>query len=75
MAQIGQDPARPGDRLVRAGAVLFAAGLIATVAIIVPFFFGRSDAPLGLALAALLMPVGLGVALSGMLRSARRGRR
>jgi len=75
MAHIGPDPAQPGDRLVRAGAVVFAVGVVATVAIVVPFFLGRSDAPLGLVLPTLLMPVGLGIALSGLLRSARRGRR
>ena len=75
MAHSGPDPAQPGDLLVRVGAVVFTVGLLATVVIVVPFFFGRSDAPLGPALAALLMPVGLGIALSGLLRSARRGRR
>ncbi len=75
MAHIGPDPARPGDLLVRTGAVIFTIGLLAAVLVVVPFFFGRTDAPLELALATLLMPVGLGVALSGLLWSARRGRR
>ena len=75
MAHVGPDPAQPGDRLVRVGAVVFTTGLIAAVIVVVPFFFGRGDASLGLALTTLLMPAGLGIALIGLLRSARRGRR
>ena len=57
------------------GAVVFTVGLLAAIVVVVPFFFGRSDAPLGPALGTLLMPLGLGIALSGLLRGARRGRR
>jgi hypothetical protein len=56
------------------GAVVFGVGLLAAIAVVVPFFLGRSDAPLGLTLGTLLMPVGLGLALSGLLRAARRAR-
>ena len=66
------NPARPGERLVRAGALVFGVGLLAALAVVVPFFRGRTDAPLVLTLLTLLMPVGLGVALSGLLRGARR---
>ena len=75
MSHVAPEPPQPGDRLVRVGAVVFTVGLLAAVVVVVPFFFGRTDAPLGLALATLLMPLGLGVALSGLLRAARRGRR
>jgi hypothetical protein len=70
-------PDRPGsgDGLVRAGAAVFGVGLLAALAVIVPFFFGRPDAPLVLALGMLLMPLGLGIALSGLLRGVRRRRR
>ena len=75
MAHTAPQRPEPGDRLVRVGAVVFAVGLLAALVVVVPFFFGRTDAALGLTLATLLMPIGLGVALSGLLRAARRGRR
>ena len=75
MSHIAPEQPRPGDRLVLAGVLVFAAGLLAAIAVVVPFFFGRSNAPLALALTTLLMPLGLGLALSGLLRGARRGRR
>ena len=75
MSHVQPEQPQPGERLVRAGAVVFAVGVLAAVVVVVPFFFGRTDASLGLTLATLLMPVGLGLALSGLLRAARRGRR
>ena len=38
---------------------------------VVPFFFGRQDAPSWTALTASLLPVGLGLALVGLLLGAR----
>jgi hypothetical protein len=61
----------PGDALVRAGGLLFATGLVAALAIVVPFFLGHDNAPEALNLVALLLPVGLAVALLGLLRGAR----
>lgn len=61
----------PGDALVRTGGVLFAAGLVAVLAIVVPFFLGHGNAPEALNLVALLLPVGFGLALLGLLRGAR----
>ena len=75
MTHVAPEQALPGDRLVRAGAIVFALGLVDTLLVVVPFFLGRTNAPLALALGMLLMPVGLGLALSGLLRAARRGRR
>jgi hypothetical protein len=75
MSHSAPEQPQPGELLVRVGAVVFTVGLIAAVVVVVPFFFGRTDAPLGAALATLLMPIGLGTALSGLLRTARRGRR
>jgi VIT1/CCC1 family predicted Fe2+/Mn2+ transporter len=69
------DDPRPGERLVRAGALLFALGAIGALAVVVPFFLGRADAPLWATLLASLLPLGLGVALVGLLRGARAGRR
>jgi hypothetical protein len=51
---------------------VFAVGLVATLATVVPFLFGAYDRPLALNLLALLMPVGVGLALLGLLRAARR---
>ncbi|MCW2599803.1 MAG: hypothetical protein JWM02_1632 [Frankiales bacterium] len=66
------DPRRPGDLLVRAGAVVFAAGVLGVLLILVPFLTGdHSSAPVGLDLLALLLPAGLGLALIGLLRGAR----
>jgi hypothetical protein len=60
-----------GDLLVRVGAVLFALGALAVLAIMIPFFLGHRDAPTALNLLALLLPVGFGTALFGLLRSSR----
>jgi VIT1/CCC1 family predicted Fe2+/Mn2+ transporter len=65
----------PGDGLVRAGALLFGLGILGVVAVVVPFLLGREDAPLWSTLAASLLPVGLAVALLGLLRAARSRRR
>jgi len=66
---------RPGEGMVRAGAVLFGIGVLGVLAVVVPFFLGRDDAPLAATLVASLMPVGLGLALLGLLRGARARRR
>ena len=65
----------PGERLVRAGAVLFGLGVLGVLAVVVPFLLGRDDAPLWTTLVASLLPVGLGLALLGLLRAARTRRR
>jgi VIT1/CCC1 family predicted Fe2+/Mn2+ transporter len=75
VSHVSPEPPRPGDRLVLAGALVFGLGLVAAIIVVVPFFFGRTDAALGPALLTLLMPLGLGLALSGLVRGARRGRR
>jgi len=61
------------DRLVRIGAVIFGVGLLAIFAAVVPLFFGVHNLPTALNLAAgLLPPIGLGIALWGLVRHARR---
>jgi hypothetical protein len=65
----------PGERAVRVGAVLFGLGVVGVLCVLVPFFLGRQDAPLWTTLLASLLPVGLGVALAGLLRAARANRR
>ena len=68
-------PDVPGSGLVRAGAVLFGVGVLGVLAVVVPFLLGRDDAPLWTTLLASLLPVGLGLALLGLLRGARARRR
>jgi hypothetical protein len=52
--------------------VVFGLGVLAVLAVVVPFLLGHGhDAPLALDLLALLLPVGLGLALLGLLRGAR----
>ena len=68
-------PRLPGEQLVRAGAVLFGLGVAGVLAVVVPFLLGREDAPLWTTLLASLLPVGLGLALLGLLRGARARRR
>ena len=65
----------PGDRLVRIGALVFGLGILGVLAVVVPFLLGRDDAPLWTTLLASLLPVGLGLALLGLLRGARARRR
>jgi len=65
----------PGEQLVRAGAGLFGLGVLGVLAVVVPFLLGRDDAPLWTTLVASLLPVGLGLALLGLLRGARTRRR
>ncbi len=69
------DDPRPGEGLVRVGAAVFAVGVLGVLLAVVPFFFGREDAPTWTALVASLLPVGLGIALLGLLRGARARRR
>jgi hypothetical protein len=63
---------RPGDLLVRLGVAVFVVGAVGALLVVVPFLIGgRREAPLALDLLALLLPLGLGLALLGLLRSAR----
>ena len=72
---VAPDDPRPGEGLVRAGAAVFGLGVVAVLLAVVPFFFGRQDAPSWTALVASLLPVGLGMALVGLLLGARARRR
>ena len=65
----------PGERAVRVGAALFAVGVVGVLFVLVPFFFGRDDAPLWTTLLASVLPLGLAVALLGLLHGARANRR
>jgi hypothetical protein len=72
MSHAAPEAPQPGERLVRIGAAVFGLGLLDLLLVVVPFFLGRSNAALGLALGTLLLPLGLGIALWGLLRAARR---
>ncbi len=68
--------ARPGDALVRAGAGVFVLGVVAVLAAVVPSVVtGQPGRLARVVLAGSLLPLGLGVALLGLLRAARTGRR
>ena len=67
---------RPGDLLVRAGAVLFLVGVVMTVVSVVPAVLTEEPAEgLPVVLAGTLLPIGFAVALVGLLRGARTRRR
>ena len=70
------DSGRPGDRLVSVGAALFVLGVVAVVVAVVPVLLGAEASPdLPAVLAGVLLPLGFGLALGGLLRSARARRR
>ena len=61
---------------MRLGAVVFVAGVLAVVAAVVPAVLSGRPARLDLVVAAgSLLPLGLGLALLGLLRAARTARR
>ena len=61
------------DRLVRVGAVVFGIGLLAVLAAVLPLFFGVHNLPTALnVVAGVLPPLGLAMALWGLVRGARR---
>jgi len=67
---------RPGDLLVRMGAVVFALGVVAVLAAVVPAVLTDQPGRLPLVVAAgSLLPLGFGLALLGLLRAARTNRR
>ncbi len=60
---------------MRVGGVLFAVGVLAIVATVVPLLVGSSRLPTAAYLVAMLAPLGMGLALVGLLRAARSRRR
>ncbi len=68
----------PGERMVPVGAVVFLVGVVAAVATFVPFLLdqGRGEPPTWLVVStSVLLPLGLAIALLGLLRGARARRR
>ncbi|MER5916539.1 hypothetical protein ABT124_40695 [Streptomyces sp. NPDC001982] len=67
--------AGPGDGLIRAGAVVFFIGALATLVTVAPLFFGTKPFPTYMFGLSMLMGVGFLVAGAGVLRSMAAGRR
>lgn len=71
-----QDPTRPGDGLVRIGAIVFGLGFVAVVVAVVPFLVSGETGEIGPVVAAgSLLPIGFAIAMTGLLRGARTARR
>lgn len=69
------DSTAPGDRLIRAGAILFFIGAVATLVTVAPFLLGTTPFPTFMFGLSMLMGVGFLVAGAGVLRSIAAGRR
>ncbi|MFE0510130.1 hypothetical protein [Streptomyces sp. NPDC058964] len=67
--------AGPGDGLIRAGAVVFFIGAVATLVTVAPLFLGAKPFPTYMFGLSMLMGVGFLVAGAGLLRSISAGRR
>jgi hypothetical protein len=61
--------AGPGDGLVRAGAIVFIIGAVATLVTVAPLFLGTEPFPTAAYLVSMLMGVGFLIAGIGVLRS------
>ncbi|PBC78279.1 hypothetical protein BX265_3042 [Streptomyces sp. TLI_235] len=64
-----------GDALVRAGAIVFAVGAVATLVTFVPLFFDLTRLPSAAYWICMLMPLGFLLSLAGLLATARAERR
>ncbi len=64
-----------GEGLVKGGAIVFCAGALATLVTFVPLFLHLTPLPSAAYWLSMLMPLGLLLALTGLLRSARAQRR
>ncbi|MFV0135192.1 hypothetical protein ACLGIH_18565 [Streptomyces sp. HMX87] len=67
--------AAPGDRLIRAGAIVFFLGTVATVVTVAPLFLGTTPFPTYMFVLSMLMGVGFAMAGAGVLQSVAAGRR
>ncbi|MFI9721382.1 hypothetical protein ACIHFE_17315 [Streptomyces sp. NPDC052396] len=66
---------RPGDLLVRTGAIVFLVGALATLATVAPLFIGAHPLPPAAYFVCMLMGVGFVIAAAGVLRSVAEQRR
>ncbi|MFE4513520.1 hypothetical protein ACFRMQ_04865 [Kitasatospora sp. NPDC056783] len=67
--------ADPGDVYVKAGAIVFGLGALATLVTFVPLFLHLTPLPTAAYWLSMLMPAGFLAALTGLLRNARAQRR
>ena len=67
--------AAPGDRLIRAGAIVFFLGALATLVTVAPLFLHAKPFPTYMFGLCMLMGVGFLIAGAGVLRSIAAGRR
>ncbi|MFJ8199902.1 hypothetical protein [Streptomyces sp. NPDC096152] len=67
--------AAAGDRLIRAGAVVFFVGALATLVTVAPLFLGAKPFPTYMFGLSMLMGVGFLIAGAGVLQSIAAGRR
>ncbi|GAA2599274.1 MULTISPECIES: hypothetical protein [Streptomyces] len=65
----------PGDRLIRAGAIVFFVGTVATLVTVAPMLLGTTPFPTYMFGLSMLMGVGFLIAGAGVLRSIAAGRR
>ncbi|MGX2995431.1 hypothetical protein JNUCC64_14220 [Streptomyces sp. JNUCC 64] len=65
----------PGDGLVRAGAVVFIIGAVATLVTVAPLFLGTDPFPTFMFWLSMLMGVGFAIAGAGVLRTIAAQRR
>nr|WP_206209782.1 hypothetical protein [Streptomyces sp. SID10362] len=73
--QTQTNSAAPGDRLIRAGAIVFFVGAVATLVTVAPLLLGTTPFPTFMFGLSMLMGVGFLVAGAGVLRSVAAGRR
>ncbi|MFF2201411.1 hypothetical protein [Streptomyces sp. NPDC058145] len=67
--------AGPGDRLIRAGVIVFFIGALATLVTVAPLLLGTKPLPTFMFGLSMLMAVGFLIAGAGILRSVAAGRR
>ncbi|MET8246067.1 hypothetical protein ABZV31_17570 [Streptomyces sp. NPDC005202] len=67
--------AAAGDRLIRAGAIVFFIGAVATLVTVAPLFLGAKPFPTYMFGLSMLMGVGFLIAGAGVLQSIAAGRR
>ena len=67
--------AAPGDRLIRAGAIVFFVGALATLVTVAPLFFDATPFPTYMFGLSMFMGVGFLIAGAGVLQSVAAGRR
>lgn len=67
--------AEPGDRLIRAGVIVFFMGAVATLVTVAPLFLGTNPFPTYMFALSMLMGVGFLIAGAGVLQSIAAGRK